>query len=124
MNKRFVLVFSEKAEVQETPENVKKHLIVAVSSDRGLCGAIHSSIVKAVKGLLAEQKDGLQTKIVCIGDKSKQQLQRVYASNILLSVNDVGKKAITFLDASIIANEIISSGYEYDTGEIIYNKFK
>ena len=110
--------------MQETPENVKKHLIVAVSSDRGLCGAIHSSIVKAVKGLLAEQKDGLQTKIVCIGDKSKQQLQRVYASNILLSVNDVGKKAITFLDASIIANEIISSGYEYDTGEIIYNKFK
>lgn len=85
-------VFNEQAEVQTAPENVKKHLIVAVTSDRGLCGAIHTSIVKAVKSTLAEEKQSLDTKIVCIGDKSKGMLQRVYAKNILFSVNDVGKK--------------------------------
>jgi len=117
-------VFTDKAEVESAPENVKKHLIVAVSSDRGLCGAIHSSIVKAVKALLAEKKDGLETRIVCIGDKARQQLQRAYASSILLSVNDVGKKNITFNDASNMASEILASGYEYDSGEILYNRFK
>lgn len=117
-------VFNEKAEIESKPENVKKHLIVAVTSDRGLCGAIHSSIVKAVKNTLSEKKDGLETKIVCIGDKSKSMLQRVYPSNILLSVNDIGKKTITFLDASLIANEILNSGYEFDSGDLLYNRFK
>lgn len=116
--------FDERAEVEASPENVKKHLIVAVTSDRGLCGAIHSSIVKAVKGLLAENKEGLETKIVCIGDKSKSMLQRVYAKSILFSVNDIGKKTVIFADASAIANEILASGYEFDSGEILYNKFK
>jgi F-type H+-transporting ATPase subunit gamma len=118
------LVFNEKVEVAPAQENVKKHLIVAITSDRGLCGAIHTSIVKAVKNLLAENKEGLETRIVCIGDKSKSMLQRVYAKNILFSVNDIGKKQITFIDASVIANSILSSGYEFDSGEIIYNKFK
>jgi F-type H+-transporting ATPase subunit gamma len=115
---------NDKAEVVVAPENVKKHLIVALTSDRGLCGAIHSSIVKAVKSLLAENKEGLDTRIICVGDKSKSMLQRVYARNILFSINDVGKKNITFVDASVIANAILASGFEFDSGEILYNRFK
>jgi len=87
-----VTSFKDKAEVKPEPENVKKHLIVALTSDRGLCGAIHSSIVKAVKNLINEKKEGLDTRIVCIGDKAKSMLQRIYAKSILFSVNDVGKK--------------------------------
>jgi len=114
-----------KSEVEpEADTNVKKHLVVAISSDRGLCGAIHSSICKAVKASMAEKKDGLETSIVCIGDKARSILQRVYASNMLFSVNDIGKKNITFLDASMIAEEILNSGFEYDSGEIVYNRFK
>jgi F-type H+-transporting ATPase subunit gamma len=119
-----VLEFSEKAEVAPEPENVKKHLILAVSSDRGLCGGIHSSICKAVKRSIVEQKDGLETKIVNIGDKARGILQRNYASNMLFSVVDVGKKNVTFLDASLVATEVLNSGFEYDSGEIIYNRFK
>jgi F-type H+-transporting ATPase subunit gamma len=116
--------FKDKAEVKPEAENVKKHLIIALTSDRGLCGAIHTSIVKAVKVMLNEKKEGLDTKIVCVGDKSKSMLQRAYAGSILFSVNDVGKKNITFLDASSIANEILASNYEFDSGEILYNRFK
>jgi len=108
----------------EADANVKKHLVIAISSDRGLCGAIHSSICKNVKASMAEKKDGLETSIVCIGDKARSILQRVYASNMLFSVNDIGKKNITFLDASLIASEILNSGFEYDSGEIVYNRFK
>jgi F-type H+-transporting ATPase subunit gamma len=112
------------SEVEADDENVKKHLVIAVSSDRGLCGAIHTSICKAVKASISEKKDGLDTKIVCIGDKARSILQRTYASSMLFSVNDIGKKNITFLDSSLIANEILNSGFEYDSGEILYNRFK
>lgn len=115
---------NEKAEIQVAPENVKKHLIVALSSDRGLCGAIHSSIVKAVKLALTENKEGLDTKIICVGDKSKAILQRTYARNILFSANEIGKKAISFGDATAIANAILTSGFEFDSGDILYNRFK
>jgi F-type H+-transporting ATPase subunit gamma len=114
------------------PANVKRHLIIAISSDRGLCGAIHTSIVKAVKALLHESRHqvnggaaaGLETRIVPIGDKAKQILARTHSSQILFSVNDVGKKNIVFLDASQVASEIIKSGYEFDSGDLLYNKFK
>lgn len=116
---------SEKSDVDIASPSVKKHLIVAVSSDRGLCGAVHTSVVKAVKAMLAEEsRESLDTKIVAIGDKSRQQLQRVYASNILLTINDVGKKPPSFVDASTVAKAILNSGYEYDSGEVIFNKFK
>lgn len=62
--------------------------------------------------------------MVAVGDKARQQLQRVYANNIMLSVNDIGKKNITFIDASAITNDILSSGFEFDSGEVIYNRFK
>lgn len=117
--------FYEKVELSPQPEAVKKHLIIAATSDRGLCGAVHSSIVKAIRALLSSgSKEGLQTKIVCVGDKSKSMLQRVYGDRMLFSVNDVGKKVFTFTDASTIANEILTSGYEFDSGEIFYNQFK
>ena len=120
------------AQAEVTPKegevtNAKKHLIIAVSSDRGLCGAIHTSIVKAVKALLLEKKEkqaSLETRIIPVGDKAKQILQRTHAPQILFSVNDVGKKTIVFLDAACIANEVLASGYEFDSGELLYNRFK
>lgn len=118
------VAFNEVAEVKPQPENIKKHLIVAVTSDRGLCGGIHTSIVKAIRQMMLEKKEGLETKIICIGDKSKSMLQRQYGSNVLFSVNEVGKRAITFLDASQISTAIMQSGYEFDSGEILFNKFK
>uniref|UniRef100_A0A8C7I6B3 ATP synthase F(1) complex subunit gamma, mitochondrial n=2 Tax=Oncorhynchus TaxID=8016 RepID=A0A8C7I6B3_ONCKI len=39
----------EKAEIK-APEGVaNKHLLIGVSSDRGLCGAVHSNVAKAIK---------------------------------------------------------------------------
>jgi F-type H+-transporting ATPase subunit gamma len=51
-------------------------LIVAISSDRGLCGGIHSGIVKTIKLDLAEKKNVENVKIVAVGDKARGILQR------------------------------------------------
>jgi F-type H+-transporting ATPase subunit gamma len=36
----------------------------------------------------------------------------------------VGRKPPTFGDASVIALELLNSGYEFDEGSIIFNQFR
>jgi F-type H+-transporting ATPase subunit gamma len=109
----------------EKVEGPQKHLFIAATSDRGLCGAANSSIVKNIRAQLVEEKQTSEgTKIVAIGDKSRTGLARTHSSNILLSVNEIGKRSIVFGDASAIAQQLINSGFEYDSADIVYNKFK
>ena len=52
-----------------------QELVLALTSDRGLCGAVHSSIVKTIKARVADE--GLDKfKFVLVGDKSKAMLQK------------------------------------------------
>jgi len=116
--------FYEKAEIQ-APETEPKRLIIAVTSDRGLCGAVHSGVARNIRDSLLTDKALLEnTKIICIGDKSKAILSRLFAKNILFVANEVGRKPPTFQDATKVAAEIMNSGYTYGAGSIIYNRFK
>merc|ERR1712170_220838 len=74
------VAFYEKAEVKPL-EDKPTRLIVALSSDRGLCGGIHSNICKYIKNELAGGAENVS--IICIGDKSRSILQRQFANNIL-----------------------------------------
>lgn len=66
----------------------------------------------------------VEYKLVCIGDKSRGILQRLYGSTYLFTGNEIGRAPPTFEDASIAANAILNSGYEYDDGIILFNRFK
>ncbi|KAK4291624.1 hypothetical protein Pmani_035552 [Petrolisthes manimaculis] len=113
--------FYEKANVQPL-EDKPQQLIIACSSDRGLCGAVHSNICKHIKALLAD--DSSNAAILCIGDKSRAQLARVLANNIIAQVGEVGRTPATFEDAAKITTFILNSGIEYGSGKIIYNRFR
>uniref|UniRef100_A0A6A7FPB7 F-ATPase gamma subunit n=1 Tax=Hirondellea gigas TaxID=1518452 RepID=A0A6A7FPB7_9CRUS len=115
--------FYEKIEPEAVP-NKPNQLIIAMSSDRGLCGGIHSAVCRIIKAEVAASPHPENIAIVCVGDKSRAQLSRVIPQNILFQVNEVGRKAATFEDASAIATAVINSGYEYGSGKILYNKFK
>ena len=39
-------------------------------------------------------------------------------------MNELGRKPPMFEEASFIAEQILDSGYEFDSGELMYNKFK
>ncbi len=55
--------------------NVQKLLFIVVTSDRGLCGGLNSSIVRMVKKRIAEAKNQRQSvKVLCIGKKGYEQL--------------------------------------------------
>jgi len=116
--------FYKAAEV--APAEVQKNtLIIAISSDRGLCGAVHSSVAKKIRFFMTDHPElASGVKLICVGDKVRAILQRLYAPNILMSFNDFGKKPPVFDDATAVANAILDSGFEFDRGQLLYNKFK
>lgn len=65
--------FYERAEVAAEEDKPQK-LIVAMTSDRGLCGAVHTSIARSIRSELAAGAENI--KVICIGDKSRAILQR------------------------------------------------
>ncbi|KAB0803922.1 hypothetical protein PPYR_00892 [Photinus pyralis] len=115
-------MFYERAEVEPLAEKPQK-LYIAITSDRGLCGAVHTNICRQIRTIL-NGPDAENIKIVCVGDKSKAILQRTFGKHIILSVNDIGRLPPTFADASRLAAAILQSGYEFSSGKIFYNRFK
>ncbi|KAK8774148.1 hypothetical protein V5799_011318 [Amblyomma americanum] len=116
--------FYDVAEIKP-PEGKQKTLIIAISSDRGLCGAIHSSVAKRIRTMMQEDPQLLENaRIICVGDKVRGILQRLYSKNILLSFSDYGKKPPIFDDAVQVANAILGCDYEFDKGILLYNRFK
>lgn len=103
--------FYEQAEIQAPPDDEKK-LVVAITSDRGLCGAVHTGVSRNIRDvLLADPKERENTKIICVGEKSRAILSRLFANNILFVASEVGRKPPTFNDAAKVAIEIMNSGY-------------
>lgn len=113
--------FYEQAEIAP-PADVPQKLFIAVTSDRGLCGAVHTSVARHIRTELG--KDDQNVKVVCVGDKSRAILSRIYGKNIILAANEVGRLPPTFLDAAKLADAILKSDYKFGAGEIVYNRFK
>ncbi len=103
----------------------KTHLILAVTSDRGLCGGFNSSIVKAVKNKVLElEKDNIKFKIICIGRKGFDVLKGLYGENVIMNSNISVKNGYELSEQ--IGKEVILrfEKDEYGSCSIIYNKFK
>lgn len=104
------------------PEEVgKRKLFVVLSSDKGLCGGIHSSVSKATRAAI-KQADP-ESLVMIVGDKSKAQLSRAIPKNLALTFNQIGRDIPTFADAAAVADMIVRSGVKYDSIVIVYNKF-
>ncbi|KAJ9127297.1 hypothetical protein QFC24_000704 [Naganishia onofrii] len=110
-------LFSQ-AGVEDSPD--AKVLYVAITSDRGLCGGIHSSVSKAAKRALLQHPEA---RIIVCGDKPKAQISRAMPEQIALSFNQIGKDIPSFGEAAAIADEIMKNGGEWDVLKIIYNKY-
>lgn len=102
------------------PEH-SKTLYVVCSSNKGLCGGIHSQITRAVRKMIEGNPD---SQVIVFGDKAKMQLARYIPKNIAISFSQVGKDVPTFSDAQAIADVIIQSIKEFDKIDIVYNHFK
>jgi len=108
----------------EEPKAGAKTLYVAMTSDRGLCGGVHSSICKTIRAELLAKSSLDDVAIVCVGDKSRAQLSRLFPKQILAVGSEIGRLPPQFGDASKIASQILNCGFEFDAGKLYYNEFK
>merc|ERR1711910_86851 len=107
-----------------TAGQAPKELYVALTSDRGLCGAIHSNVCKTIRNELQAKPNVDNVGIICVGDKSRAQLSRLFAKNILCVGSEIGRLPPQFGDASKIATAILNSGFEFQHGKLYFNEFK
>ena len=69
-----------------------KNVFVCLTSDRGLCGGINSSIIKRVRAK-AKEIDG-DLELVIVGQKGESGLGREFGRSITMSAVEMGKKVI------------------------------
>ena len=103
------------------------HLLVVISSDRGLCGGFNGTIVREARRQIQRlQGAGKTVKVMTVGRKGRDQLRRDYASLIVETYEDIGRRRLSFAEADGVAkrvNEMYDAG-EFDVCSVIYNKFK
>jgi F-type H+-transporting ATPase subunit gamma len=110
----------EKAETKPIESEDKKTLIIVSSSDKGLCGGIHSGLSRATRRMLEKEPN---SHIVVLGEKCKAQLGRSNGKQMVMSFAGVGKDVPTFADAQAIADQIALLPTDYGSVRIMYNKF-
>jgi len=105
----------------------KKYLCVILTADRGLCGGFNSNICKLAKinfkKILGE---GKTLKIITVGSKGLDQIKREYGKYVIKKFSFKEKKQISFNEAKIVGDEIISlfNQNEFDKCILFYNNFK
>ena len=101
--------------------DIKNVLIVAITSNRGLCGAFNSNIIKQAN-VVAERYDA-NVSVVAIGKKANDALSKNLE---IISNQSAVYDDLTFDNVAVIA-EMLMEQFEskaVDKIEIIYNKFK
>jgi len=109
----------------EQHEERKRVLVVAITSDRGLCGAFNSNILRITEDLIrAERANDVATDVIAVGKKAIGYL-RYRGIEPVASYRDISDKP-TFAEARAIAGHIIPrySAGELDAAYIVFNRFK
>src|SRR5699024_6660880 len=101
---------------------VKKVLILAISSNRGLAGAFNSNIVKQVNALVEEQYRGKQVKVLALGKKAGDVLRH---HQDVIEKNTAIFDRLNFDDAAALAERAMEdfTAARYDKVVLVYNKF-
>ncbi|WP_114966196.1 F0F1 ATP synthase subunit gamma [Alkalilacustris brevis] len=105
----------------------KVHLLVVMTSERGLCGGFNSSIVKLARvranELLAA---GRTVKILTVGRKGREQLRRDLGDHLIGHVDLSEVKRVGYNDAKSIADDLLGrfEGGEFDIATIFYSRFQ
>lgn len=105
----------------------KVHLLVIMTSERGLCGGFNTTIVRLARAKIAELlAAGKTVKVLTVGKKGREQLRRDYGQYFVGHVDMSEVKRLGYSNAQGIAREILSrfDGGEFDVATLFYNRFQ
>ena len=104
--------------------DVKKVLLVTITSNRGLCGGFNAYIIKSAKTLINNDYKSAKVDVLSIGKKSSDHFTKNGFS--VNSTHDQLFTDLTFENVSIIAEDIMRQFVkgDYDKVVLVYNQFK
>ncbi len=103
------------------------HLLVVMTSERGLCGGFNTQIVRAAREKINELvAAGKTVKILAVGKKGRDQLRRLHGDKIiryvdLSSFKSIGSDASHLVGEAIL--ELFAAG-EFDVATLFFSRFK
>jgi F-type H+-transporting ATPase subunit gamma len=103
------------------------HLLVVMTSERGLCGGFNSSIVKLARVRANElTAAGKTVKILTVGKKGREQLRRDWGQTFVGHVDLSEVKRVGYANAQGVAREVMAAfeAGEADVVTIFYNRFQ
>ena len=106
-------------------EEIKTHLLVVFSADRGLCGGFNGSITRTVRSEIKKLKDdGLNVKLLMVGKKSADALNREFGDLFVEKIDGNSAKP-NYTDDEVLAKKIIDlfENNEFGVCRVIFNKF-
>jgi F-type H+-transporting ATPase subunit gamma len=103
------------------------HLLVVMTSERGLCGGFNTNIAKLARAEIRRlRNEGKTVKILTIGKKGRDALRRIYASMLVDHVDMRNERTMTSGLAQRIAAAITArfEAGEFDVATLISARFK
>jgi F-type H+-transporting ATPase subunit gamma len=105
----------------------KSILIVAISSNRGLCGGFNNNIIKKVQHLIASDYQAFDVKVLCLGKKVKDVIKKTpnyFINDELAIVEDIFLD-LTFERTGLIATQVMSlyEQQQFSKIVVVYNSF-
>jgi F-type H+-transporting ATPase subunit gamma len=106
---------------------VKKTLVVGITSNRGLCGGFNNNIIKRVNILVNEDLKGQEVSVLCLGKKIRDSFKRsdaYYINDVIAPVEDIFNQ-LSFDNVAIIAADLMDrfKKKEFDSVLVVYNQF-
>ncbi len=114
--------------IYSVEREVKKVLMVAITSNRGLCGGFNNNVIKRVNQLIASDYAGMDVKVLALGKKANDAFRKLgivttkgFSDEPFTIYED-----LTFEATSEVAQSIMDQfvAGEYDKVVIVYNRFK
>ena len=105
----------------------QRHLLVVMTSERGLAGGFNSSIVKLARQRAEELRgQGRDVSIMTVGKKAREQMKRDYSDRFVHHVDLSEVKRVGYDNARTIAQEILDrfDAGDYDVATLFYSRFE
>ncbi len=105
----------------------QKHLLVVMTSERGLAGGFNSSIVKLARQRIELLRgQGKHVAILTVGKKGREQLKRDYAELFVGHVDMSEVKRVGYDNARGVAEDVLTrfDAGDFDVATLFYNRFE
>ena len=104
----------------------KVHLLVVMTTDRGLCGGFNGSIMRGVRTMVRDlEAEGKTVKLFGVGRKGNAIMRREFPDKLVDALEEIVKPAPSFAGANMIASKITEmfDNGDFDCCTVVYNKF-